>query len=90
MTLNLNLIPNFFKSHTESLSHSSPNQDHVDQHQRPQSLFTLHLITLSPNPWPQLRPHSLSLSNLNLISLTLKHRLKRSLYLSLSISISNP
>ena len=54
----------------ESLSHSSPNQDQVYQHQRPQSLFSLHLITLSPNPRPQLRPHSLSRISISYLSLS--------------------
>ena len=54
----------------ESLSHSSPNQDQVYQHQRPQSLFSLHLITLSPNTRPQLRPHSLSLISISYLSLS--------------------
>ena len=75
-----------------TLSHtlqSSPNQD---QDQRPQSLFSLHLITLSPNPRPQLRVSdlTLSLSNRNIISLTLKVTFSHlCISLSLSISISN-
>ena len=64
-----------------TLSHtlqSSPNQD---QDQRPQSLFSLHLS-------------SVSLSNLNLISLTLslRHRLNSqvsNVLTSLSLSISD-
>ena len=78
-----------------TLSHtlqSSPNQD---QDQRPQSLFSLHLITLSPNSWPQLRVSDLTLS-LSLISISYlsllvsdtDSSLKRSLYLSLSLSQS--